>query len=92
MPSPSAVAVLEKTRSLSDASFRVLAMLEALVPENQVECLLQVADIGDLLPANYSGVHRCLAELEFAGWIVRRRTDHHICVDLLYRQSSLTSL
>lgn len=78
--------LLPHARPLTDAGFRLLVAIDATTPREATEHFLSIADLALLLPRSFHSVRRGLAELEWHGWIRRRRSEGNLCVDLLYRR------
>ena len=77
--------VMERTKPLSDPSFRLLVALETVMPPGVTQPLA-IRALRAALPRKFRRMYLRLEELELHGWIRRRSNRGRPLVDLLYRR------
>lgn len=78
--------LLERTRPLSDPTFRVLTALQIVTPPTLIIARPRdIAEVGRLLPRPLESVIASIYELERHGWLKRRETAGSPIVHLLFR-------
>ena len=80
------IELLERTRPLSDKTFRVLLGIQIVTPPQLIICRAHdIAEVVRSLPRPLDSVLESIEELERHGWLKRRETAGRPMIHLLYR-------